>query len=68
MDRVQKRRRKYQRDLASADLEITAIFDRQRELQSSENYSEEQGLTTSRPRNDQDDGQGTGKTTCTKEP
>ena len=25
-------------------------------------------LTTSRPRNDQDDGQGTGKTTCTKEP
>jgi hypothetical protein len=57
MDRVQKRRRKYQRDLASADLEITAIFDRQRELQSSENYSEEQGLTTFRPSN-QDDGQG----------
>jgi len=39
-------------------LKITAIFERQRELQSSENRSEEQGLTTSQPRNDQDDGLG----------
>ena len=58
---TEKRRRKYQRDLdlaSAGTLKITAIFERQRELQSSENRSEEQGLTTSRPRNDQDDGLG----------
>src|SRR5467141_4123307 len=43
---------------SAGTLKITAIFERQRELQSSENRSEEQGLTTSRPRNDQDDGLG----------